>query len=182
MDTTGLDNWRARVGEERAEAIRVEAARVGTSMHAFLESYASGVKRDYVPSPVHSQASKMADVIVREGLKYIDEIWGSEVQLYYEDKYAGTTDLAGMYKKTPHIIDFKQTNKPKKEEWVENYYLQLAAYINAHNYLTESNIQNGVILMCSRDLQFQKFEMNEIMFQKYSYMWFNRVREYQKLN
>jgi genome maintenance exonuclease 1 len=123
----------------------------------------------------------MAKVIIESGLKHVSEVWGSEVQLFYEDKYAGTTDVIGIYKGIPHIIDFKQTNKPKKSEWIEDYYLQLAAYAHAHNHVTGTEIKNGVVMMCSRDLQYQKFELNEIQFEKYSYMWFNRLKEYDQL-
>ena len=154
---------------------------VGTSMHLYLESFILNEERKTDFSPVHCKAKKMAQVIIDNGLKHVDEIWGSEVQLYYKDQYAGTTDVVGMYKGVPHIIDFKQTNKPKKEEWIQDYYLQLCAYAHAHNDVTGSEIQSGVVLMCSQDLQFQKFEMNEIAFQKYSYMWFNRVKMYNDL-
>ena len=180
-DNSGLKVWENRVGKEEAKRIRNEAAAVGTSMHLTLECYVEEKKREYDYSPVHSQANQMADIIVKEGLQHVSEVWGSEVQLYYKDKYAGTTDLVGMYKGVPHIIDFKQTNKPKKDEWIEDYYLQLCAYTHAHNYMMDTEIQNGVVLMCSRDLQFQSFEMNEIQFQKYSYMWFNRVDTFNKL-
>ena len=180
-DTKFLKQWQERVGKKNAERIRNEAASVGTSMHLFLEAHILNEKRKTDYSIVHSKAKKMADIVVKEGLKFVDEVWGSEVQLYFEDQYAGTTDLVGLYKGVPHIIDFKQTNKPKKEEWIEDYYLQLAAYAHAHNHVTGSDIQCGVVLMCSQDLQFQKFEMNEIAFQKYSYMWFNRVKQYNEL-
>lgn len=180
-DTHFLDQWKQRVGEKKAKEIQTEAAHVGTSMHLFLEHYILGTKRDYVPSPMHSQAKQMADVIVDKGLCHVGELWGSEVKLYYKDQYAGTTDVVGLYKDTPYIIDFKQTNKPKKESWIQDYYLQLCAYAHAHNYVTGSNIKNGIVLMCSRDLQFQQFEMNEIQFEKYTYMWFNRVSQYNKL-
>ena len=180
-DNSGLKVWENRVGKEEAKRIRNEAAAVGTSMHLTLECYVEEKKREYDYSPVHSQANQMADIIIKEGLQHVSEVWGSEVQLYYKDKYAGTTDLVGMYKGVPHIIDFKQTNKPKKDEWIEDYYLQLCAYTHAHNYMMDTEIQNGVVLMCSRDLQFQSFEMNEIQFQKYSYMLFNRVDTFNKL-
>jgi genome maintenance exonuclease 1 len=177
-DNTGLKNWENRVGTKEANRIRNEAASVGTSMHLTLECYIEEKERKFDFSPIHSQACQMAEIIKKNGLKHVSEVWGSEVQLYYEDQYAGTTDLVGMYKGVPHVMDFKQTNKPKKDEWIQDYYLQLAAYIHAHNYVTGTNIQNGVVLMCSRDLQYQKFEMNEIQFEKYSYMWFNRVKQY----
>ena len=107
-DMSGLQKWENRVGKERAERIRNEAASTGTSMHKFLECHLLEEERMFVASPIHSQASQMSEVIIREGLKYVDEIWGTEVQLYYEDKYAGTTDAVGLYKDKPHIIDFKQ--------------------------------------------------------------------------
>ena len=180
-DNKFLHLWRKRVGKDEARRITLEACNIGTSMHKFLECHLLEEEREYVPSPAHSQASKMSEVVIKEGLKHVSEIWGTEVRLWYKDQYAGTTDVVGLYKGVPHIIDFKQTNKPKKEEWVQDYYLQLAAYAHAHNHVTGSNITNGIVLMCSRDLQFQKFEMNEIAFQKYSYMWFNRVDQYKTI-
>lgn len=180
-DIRHLKAWQQRVGEKNAERIRNEAANVGTSMHLFLESHILNEERKTDFSPVHSKAKKMAQVIVDKGLKFVDEIWGSEVQLYYENLYAGTTDVVGLYKGVPHIIDFKQTNKPKKEEWIQDYYLQLCAYAHAHNFITGTEIKSGVVLMCSQDLQFQKFEMNEISFEKYSYMWFNRIKQYNEM-
>ena len=103
----------------------------------------------------------MAQVIIDhdEGLKKISEVWGSEVHLYYPGKYAGTTDMIGVYDGRPTIIDFKQTNRPKKREWVQDYLMQLSAYAMAHNKLFDTEIDQGVILMCSRDLLFQKFEL-----------------------
>ena len=180
-DTRHLKAWQQRVGKENAERIRNEAANVGTSMHLFLESHILNEERKTDFSPIHSKAKKMAKVIIDHGLKFVDEIWGSEVQLYYENLYAGTTDVIGLYKGVPHIIDFKQTNKPKKEEWIQDYYLQLCAYAHAHNFITGTEIKSGVVLMCSQDLQFQKFEMNEISFEKYSYMWFNRIKQYNEM-
>ena len=179
-DNSGLEKWARSIGEEKAERIRNEAAKVGTSMHLFLEEFITEIPREpiTVPDPLHSQARQMANTIISSGLKYVTEVWGSETKLYYKDKYAGTTDVIGMYKDIPHIIDFKQTNKPKKAEWIEDYYLQLCAYSLAHNEMFGTDIKNGVVLMCSRDLQFQKFELNEIQFEKYTYMWFNRVDEY----
>jgi genome maintenance exonuclease 1 len=180
-DTSGLTAWENRIGKKEASRIRNEAASVGTSMHLTLECFIEEKERKYDFSPVHGQANRMAKVIIESGLKHVSEVWGSEVQLFYEDKYAGTTDVIGIYKGIPHIIDFKQTNKPKKSEWIEDYYLQLAAYAHAHNHVTGTEIKNGVVMMCSRDLQYQKFELNEIQFEKYSYMWFNRLKEYDQL-
>jgi genome maintenance exonuclease 1 len=105
------------------------------------------------------QAEKMAQKIIDEAFKDITEIWGSEVHLYNPGKYAGTTDMVGVYKGRPTIIDFKQTNRPKKREWVQDYLMQLAAYAAAHNAMFDTEIEQGVVLMCSRDLTFQRFEL-----------------------
>jgi len=157
-DKTFLKEWRARVGEAQAEKIISDSSQIGTALHLYIEHYVN--KYDYKDlTEVGIQAEKMAQVIINEGLKDIDEVWGSEVHLYYPSKYAGTTDMVGLYKGRPAIIDFKQTNKPKKREWVQDYLMQLAAYAHAHNHLFDTEIDQGVILMCSRDLIFQRFEL-----------------------
>jgi len=157
-DKSGLDRWRKRVGEKTAEKIIADSSRIGTALHLFIEHYVNEhAYKDLTEIGV--QAEKMAQVIINEGLKDIDEVWGSEVHLYLPGKYAGTTDMVGLYKGRPAIIDFKQTNKPKKREWVQDYLMQLAAYAHAHNHLFDTEIDQGVILMCSRDFIFQRFEL-----------------------
>ena len=157
-DKSGLDRWRKRVGEKTAEKIIADSSRIGTALHLFIEHYVNEhAYKDL--TEVGVQAEKMAQVIINEGLKDIDEVWGSEVHLYLPGKYAGTTDMVGLYKGRPAIIDFKQTNKPKKREWVQDYLMQLAAYAHAHNHLFDTEIDQGVILMCSRDFIFQRFEL-----------------------
>ena len=157
-DKSGLDRWRQRVGEKTAEKIIADSARIGTALHLFIEHYVNGHGYKDL-TDVGKKARTMAQVIIDEGLKDVTEIWGSEVHLYYPGKYAGTTDMVGLYKGRPAIIDFKQTNKPKKREWVQDYLMQLAAYAHAHNHLFNTEIDQGVVLMCSRDLLFQRFEL-----------------------
>ena len=159
-DKSGLDRWRNRVGEKKAEKIIADSARIGTALHLYIEHYVNGHGYKDL-TDVGKKAKTMAQVIIdhEQGLKKISEIWGSEVHLYYPGKYAGTTDMVGLYKGRPTIIDFKQTNKPKKREWVQDYLMQLAAYAHAHNNLFNTEIDQGVVLMCSRDLLFQGFEI-----------------------
>ena len=157
-DKSGLDRWRQRVGEKKAEKIIADSARIGTALHLYIEHYVNGHGYKDL-TDVGKKAQTMAQVIIDEGLKDVTEIWGSEVHLYYPGKYAGTTDMVGLYKGRPAIIDFKQTNKPKKREWVQDYLMQLAAYAHAHNNLFNTEIDQGVVLMCSRDLLFQRFEL-----------------------
>ena len=175
----GLANWRARVGEAEAQRIMDQAAQRGTAMHTILEHHILGKNRlDLTDGG--QQAHKMADVVIEKGLCHLEEIWGSEVALYYPELYAGATDLVGVYKNAESIIDFKQTNKPKRREWIEDYFIQLGAYAMAHNYVYQTNIQQGVVLMCSKDGYFQEFIVSEKEFQKYQHEWLKRVDLYYK--
>ena len=177
-DMTHLIEWRKRVGEEKARQITTEAAGVGTAMHANLERFLCGLERKPGNNQVHVKANDMASVIIENGLKDVNEVWAMEQSLYFPGLYSGTTDLCGVYKGKPAIMDHKQTNKPKKAEWVEDYYLQLVAYAMAHNEVYGTDIKTGVIFMCSRDLQYQQFEVTEDTFAKYQDMWLNKVEEY----
>jgi genome maintenance exonuclease 1 len=123
----------------------------------------------------------MATVIIENALSHVNEIWSMEQSLYYPGLYSGTTDLVGEYKGNPAIMDYKQTNKPKKEEWVEDYYLQLMAYALAHNEVYGTEIREGHIFMCSRDLQYQQFDLTPDNWNKYKDMWLAKLEEYYKL-
>lgn len=179
-DMTALNEWRRRVGDQAAAQITKEAAGIGTAMHANLERFIVGEQRQPGNNPVHVQANKMADQIILNGLSNMTEIWAMEQSLYYPGLYSGTTDLVGMYKGNPAICDYKQTNKPKKEEWVEDYYLQLMAYLMCHNEVYGTDIKEGHIFMCSRDLTYQQFDLLPSDFNKYQDMWLDRVEKYYK--
>ena len=177
-DQTHLIEWRKRVGEANAAQITKEAAGVGTAMHANLERYLIGEQRQPGNNPVHVQANKMADVIIENGLSKMNEVWAMEQSLYFPGLYSGTTDLVGVFEGEPAVCDHKQTNKPKKAEWVEDYYIQLVAYILAHNEVYKTDIRRGVIFMCSRDFQYQQFDLNKDNFNKYEDLWLSKVEEY----
>ena len=157
-DKSFLKQWRAKVGEANAEKIIRDSGQIGTALHLYIERLVNGEKYKDL-TKIGIQAEKMAKKIVKEAFKDITEIWGSEVHLYNPGKYAGTADMIAMYKGRPSIIDFKQTNRPKKREWIQDYLMQLAAYAQAHNALFNTEIDQGVVLMCSRDLTFQRFEL-----------------------
>ena len=177
-DQTHLLEWKKRVGEENAKQISKEAAGVGTAMHANLERFILGQTRQPGKNLVHVQANKMADVIIQNGLKDVNEVWAMEQSLYFPELYSGTTDLVGVYKNEPAICDYKQTNKPKKKEWIEDYFIQLTAYIMAHNEVYGTNIRRGVVFMCSRDLQYQQFDLMPNEFEHWQTMWLNKVEDY----
>ena len=172
-----LRNWKKRVGEQQAQQITTEAAGRGTRMHKWLENYVKDGQIGLPGSnPYSVQSHGMANVIIFEGLgKNVDEFWGVEVPVYYSGLYAGTTDCVGVWKGKPAIMDFKQTNKPKKREWIEDYFLQLAAYGLAHNNMHGTDIKTGVILMCSSNNEYQEFVLEEADSEHYSNKWLERV-------
>ena len=174
-----LENWRKAVGEKKAKAITTEAANRGTRMHTYLENYVLGEElKETVSNPYAQQSLDMAKIVIKEGLKNVNEYWGTEVALYHPEIYAGTTDLVGVHGGDDAILDFKQTNKPKKREWVEDYFLQLCAYAEAHNKVYGTKIRKGVVLMCSKEFQYQEFIIEGEEFDKWRDKWWSRVEEY----
>ena len=149
-----LQEWKDRVGHDRAQTIVTEAANRGTRMHAYLETYIKSEEMMQFPTNPYAHPSWfMAAQVILEGLKNVDEFWGTEVPVYYSGLYAGTTDCVGVWKGRPAIIDFKQSNRPKKREWIGDYFLQLAAYAAAHNDTHGTDINTGVILMAVQPKQ-----------------------------
>ena len=177
-DKTHLIAWKKRVGEAKAQEIVTEAAGVGTRMHKYLEDYIdTGVWPQPGSNPYAQQAHGMAQII-KDNVMDDVEVWGSEVALYMPSMYAGTTDLVGTYKGQPAIMDFKQTNKPKKEEWVVDYFLQLVAYAEAHNEVYGTNICEGHVFMCSRAGEYQQFDVWPDEYDEWRNEWYNRVYQY----
>jgi len=178
-----LAKWRQNVGENKAEFIKNDAAERGTIMHRILEGYLLGQGHADL-SDQGQLAGVMAKKVIESGIRgHLDEIWGSEITVYYPGLYAGATDCVGVYDGSPAIIDFKQSNKPKRKEWIEDYFVQLAAYAMAHNYVYNTKIQSGIILMCTKDKLFQKFEIKDKEFQRFLWEWLRRVDlYYEKLN
>ena len=189
-----LNQWRARVGAERAQQITTEAANRGTRMHTYLERY---IKEGAIPergsNPFSWPSHMMANTIVEHGLKNVSEFWGIEVPLYFPKVYAGTTDGAGIHLNAESILDYKQTNKPKRREWIDDYFTQLCAYAEAHNEVYGTRIRKGVVLMCIKpDLdadhmiigepKYQEFVLEGAEFDKYRDLWWRRVEQFYLLN
>ena len=173
-----LQNWRKRVGEEKAQQIVTEAANVGTIMHAILEHYVKNETYETGNNLIHRQAKAMAQEVIDNIEPDLNEVWGSEVNLCFPNLYAGTTDLVGVWKGKPTIMDFKQTNKPKKREWIDDYFLQGAAYALAHNEMYETKIENIAIFMCSRAGEWQLFEVDADEFNSWELSWAKRLEQY----
>ena len=174
-----LANWRKRVGHAKAQEITTEAAGRGTRMHKWLEDY---IKTDDIgtpgSNPYSQQSHVMAQTIIAEGLVNCDEYWGTEVSLWFPGIYAGTTDLVGVHSGDEAIMDHKQTNKPKKREWIDDYFIQMTAYADAHNEVYGTKIRKGVIFMCSKDNEYQEFIVEGKEFDKYHQLWLGKLEEY----
>jgi genome maintenance exonuclease 1 len=185
-----LQNWRNAVGHDKAQAITTEAANRGTRMHTYLENYIkTGELKDRGTNPFSWPSHAMAQVVINEGLKNVNEFWGIEIPLYFPSIYAGTTDGVGIHLGDESILDYKQTNKPKKREWIDDYFTQLCAYAEAHNELYGTKISKGVVLMCVKpeidannqiitQPQYQEFTLEGVEFQKYRDIWWKRVERY----
>ena len=174
-----LQEWRNRVGHKKAQEITTEAAGRGTRMHKFLEDYIkTGQLSESGSNPYSIQSHRMADSIIRQGLINCNEFWGTEVPLYFPRVYAGTTDLCGIHSGSEAIMDHKQTNKPKKREWIEDYFIQLCAYAVAHNEVHGTKIRKGVIFMCDPNAVYQEFILEGSEFDKYENIWFQRLEQF----
>ena len=175
-----LQKWKDRIGELEAERVKNRAASRGTAMHSYLEMHING--ENLLDLTIEGlEARSMAQKIIEEGLKDLEEVWGSEVVLYYPDLWAGQTDLVGIYQGRDSIIDFKQSNRPKRDEWITDYYLQGAAYATSHDCIYGTNIEQIVILVCTPDLFFQRFIINGQRFRDYKSEWLKRVDKYYQL-
>jgi genome maintenance exonuclease 1 len=186
-----LNEWRNRVGHAQAQAITTDAANRGTRMHKYLEDYIKdGELKDRGSNPFSFASHAMAQTVIEDGLKNVNEIWGVEIPLYFPQLYAGTTDGCGLHFNEESILDYKQTNKPKRQEWIEDYYLQLVAYALAHNEVYGTNIRKGVVLMCVKPPvdpvtmepiarpQYQEFILKPEDFDYWADQWWRRLELY----
>ena len=175
-----LKDWKAKVGEERAEQIKNLSSKRGTAMHKFLECHITGTGYDDLTG-IGQEAKAMAEKVIDVGLTPVEEYYGSEVMLHYPGLYAGSTDLVCVHNGMDTIIDFKQSNRPKKLEWIEDYYMQIAAYAMAHDYLHKSNIQQGIIMICTPDLYFQEFKFQGVELKQWKHKFLKRLDMYHEL-
>ena len=172
-DLSHIRAWQARVGLAEAEKIKTEASNLGNGMHKNLEKYILGEEMS------GSWMSKnLANVIIKSALPKVNEVWGVEVGLYSKELYAGTTDLIGVHDNIPSIMDFKNSLKDKKKEWIEDYFMQLAAYALAHNEMFGTDIRRGVVMIATRDLKYQEFIIEGDEFTHYETMWANKLCAY----
>jgi len=175
-----IRRWKAKVGEEQAEAIKNIASKRGTSMHKFIEAFI--LQKGYEDmTSLGQQAKSMATKIIENALLPVEEYYGSEVTVYYPGLYAGSTDLVCIHNGKDTIVDFKQANSPKRKEWVDDYYMQIAAYAMAHDYIHGSNIEQGIIMVCTPDLYLQEFRFEGVELRQWKHKFLKRLDEYYEI-
>ena len=181
-DKAALENWKQRVGHKEANKIKTEASSRGTSMHSYIEDFLRGrINESFFES--NEQYKNMAKEIISKGVKgKLEEIYGMEETLYYPEQYAGTADLIGVYQGNPVVIDFKQANKVKKSEYIQDYFLQLGAYTLAHDVVHGTKMKAGIILLCTKDILFQEFKIEGAELEMYQNLFLGRVKKFYELN
>ena len=179
-DQSFLTKWREKVGEKEAEQIKNHSSKRGTSMHKFLEKHIQGTGYEDL-TEIGVQAKPMAQKIIDVGLTPISEYYGNEVTLYYLGLYAGATDLVCLHNDLETIVDFKQANRPKQKDWIEDYFLQVAAYAMAHDYLFKSEIQQAIIMVCTPDLYYQEFKIQGTELRDWKHKFLKRLDAYYEL-
>lgn len=181
-DMSVINNWKKMIGKEKAAEIVKESSIIGKYLHNYLENYLLDIPLPQKGNVNQVIAKKLVDIIAKRGLSKMDEFWGTEINLYYEGLYAGTTDLAGVHEKAEAILDFKNTRQPKSEAYIEDYKCQLVAYGLSHNNIYGTNIKKGVILMASREMRnfgtFQEFIISGGEWERYSYIWCSKLDKY----
>ena len=181
-EKAALANWRERVGFKEANRIKTEASSRGTSMHSYIEDYLRGrINESFFES--NEQYKNMAKEIIEKGVdNKLDEIYGIEETLYYPEQYAGSADLIGVYQGNDVVIDFKQSNKPKKTDYIQDYFLQLGAYTLAHDVVHGTKMKAGIILLCTKDILFQEFKIEGAELEMYQNLFLGRVKKFYEMN
>ena len=179
-DQSYLTKWKDRVGHDEAQRIFNLSSKRGTAMHKFLENHIKGTGYDDL-TEIGIEAKAMANKIINEALTPVTEYYGSEITVHYTGLYAGSTDLVCLHNDMETIVDFKQSNRPKKQEWVEDYCLQIAAYAMAHDFIYGSNIRQGVIMVCTPDLYLQEFRFQDVEMREWRHKFLARLSNYYEL-
>jgi len=181
-DKASLENWKQRVGYTQANKIKTEASNRGTSMHSYIEDFLRGrINESFFES--NEQYKNMAREIIEKGINgRLEEIYGMEETLYYPERYAGTADIIAVFEGKDVVIDFKQSNKPKKIDYIQDYFLQLGAYTLAHDVVHGTKMKAGIILLCTKDILFQEFKIEGVELEMYQNLFLGRVKKFYEMN
>jgi hypothetical protein len=159
LDKSGLELWKAKVGVEKAEQISRQAATRGSAVHKLCEDY---LMNDVIDSRKVMPFNMMTFNTIKPILdKNINKVYGVEAALYSKKlNTAGTSDLLAEYNGVNSIVDFKTSRKEKKEEWIQNYFLQATIYSMMAEELTNLKFPQIVIIISNDDYEVQTFIKN----------------------
>ena len=188
-DKSGLEAWRKRVGEEEADRITNEGLSIGKSLHTYLENsiwkFCNVKYQNHPPlvnpssHPHAALAANMGNIILEKGLKdRLEWVYGLEAYIFYSIYYRGIIDLVGTYEGELCIIDFKTKKEMPKEEWTEDWKMQVVAYGMAHNFRCKTHIKKGVILLVTRELEFDRIIIEGDEWNKYYKMFCRKLRDF----
>lgn len=170
-----LQNWRKRIGEEKANAISKFSTNRGTSIHKLLEQYIKNIPiSDNDISPNIKNMFYSAIPILKDN---IDLVYCLEKKLFSSKLgLAGTADGIVNWNGIPSLLDFKTSGKIKRKEYIENYFLQTCAYSIMWNELTKSNIDQLVIFIMLPDEAFPQIFIESA--NKYKPLLLKRIYEF----
>jgi len=176
-----LEAWRQRLGAAAADKVKDDAAARGTVMHHIIESWLTD-QGHLDLTEVGQQAHTMANIIIEKGLdKRLTELYGVEPTVFHSGiGYAGATDFIGIHDGELIIGDFKQSNKPKRREWIEDYKLQMAAYALAFQDMFNTHVGKAINFICTKDFYYQEFGFEGEEFRQAKYTWMKKVDQYYK--
>lgn len=181
-----LLQWEKRLGKVAADAERNFAANIGTLLHNNIEKCLKNEEIRWGSNLIHKVTKPMFETLKEEGLSKISIIHGIEKALYVENLYAGSTDLIAEIGNQIAILDYKNSKKMKKEEWIDDYFIQLCAYSVAHNEMFGTNIGIAKIMMVVRPdtkgkCEYKEFIIEGLEFNRFCDKWFERVDQFYNL-
>jgi genome maintenance exonuclease 1 len=174
-----LQKWIERVGEEEAARVSKEATDRGTWVHEIAERHFNGEDVYSSMGNLPSDVKQMSTDLIRIVETGVQEVWGQE-QILWSNRYtyAGRTDMVGVWKGEPAIIDFKTSKKPKTVTQIKDYFIQCCGYAVAHNEMYGTGIKNIVVAITIDGKPPQLFEKSAVPF--LSELKYRRI-EYDKL-
>lgn len=145
MTKKAITEWRARVGEKEANRVSKAASSRGTSIHKLCEQYVLNQMDDVKVMPSNKE---MFDAMSNHLRDHVDNIHGVESFLYSDFlRTAGQVDCIAEYDNVLSVIDFKTSKKKKPEAWIQNYFVQAAAYSFMFEERTNIQIPQLVIMI-----------------------------------
>lgn len=172
-DRMALQQWRKRIGAKQAQQITNNASRRGISVHVAIKQYLQQkeIAEEVIDNPYwHS---------IKPVLDEVEQVHLVESAIYHSlYRYGGCFDCLGEWKGKLCVFDWKTASKPKKTEWITDYFLQVTAYIKAINYLYNVEIEQGIIAIALSEQPAQIFVLDEEALADYWQQFIRRLQQW----